>query len=302
MGKIISLKYDFSFKYLFQNELVRRQFISDVLGIPLTQIRSARLTNTQLWKKQREQKQGVLDVALELNDESQIDIELQIRMFRYWDSRTLFYLAKMFTAYSEEGEGYDRLKKCINISILGFKWDDSEAYHRVYRMRDENGRDFSDKLEIHIIELNKPLSGESPVDDWIRLIQAETEEDLDMLKLSTKREGILEAIDILKNMNLRQWAREAHEAELKARRDQWALEATAREEGIEEGMEQGLARGLKRGLKQGLEQAREESAHQIDRLNRLNLKLLEARQFEDLERAARDEAYRKKLYRIYDIQ
>ena len=51
MGKIISLKYDFSFKYLFLNEAVRRHFISDVLGIPLEEIRSVRLANTFLWKR-----------------------------------------------------------------------------------------------------------------------------------------------------------------------------------------------------------------------------------------------------------
>ena len=50
MGKIVSLKFDFSFKHLFLNEEVRRHFISDVLGIPLEGIREVRLTNTFLWK------------------------------------------------------------------------------------------------------------------------------------------------------------------------------------------------------------------------------------------------------------
>ena len=39
MGKIITLKDDASFKYLFLNETVRLHFISDVLGIPLEEIR-----------------------------------------------------------------------------------------------------------------------------------------------------------------------------------------------------------------------------------------------------------------------
>ena len=60
MGKIISLKYDFSFKYLFLNESVRRHFISDALGIPMEEIRSARLANTFLWKRYRKQKQASL--------------------------------------------------------------------------------------------------------------------------------------------------------------------------------------------------------------------------------------------------
>lgn len=59
MGKIITLKDDASFKYLFLNETVRLHFISDVLGIPLEEIRSVRLANTFLWKRYFREKQGI---------------------------------------------------------------------------------------------------------------------------------------------------------------------------------------------------------------------------------------------------
>ena len=58
MGKIVSLKFDFSFKYLFLNDEVRCHFISDVLGIPLDEIKEVRLTNTLFWKRYQRQKQG----------------------------------------------------------------------------------------------------------------------------------------------------------------------------------------------------------------------------------------------------
>ena len=86
MGKIISLKYDYAFKHLFLNEAVRRYFISDALGIPLEEIHSARLANTFLWKRYWKQKQGILDVVVELNDDSKVNIELQIEMISYWVS------------------------------------------------------------------------------------------------------------------------------------------------------------------------------------------------------------------------
>ncbi|MCI8462837.1 MAG: hypothetical protein HFG25_07865, partial [Lachnospiraceae bacterium] len=56
--EIVSLKYDFSFKHLMLNEKVRKYFISDVLGIPVEEIRSVRLSNPFLWKRYRKQKQG----------------------------------------------------------------------------------------------------------------------------------------------------------------------------------------------------------------------------------------------------
>ena len=102
MGKIISLKYDFSFKYLFLNETVRRYFISDALGIPLEEIRSVRLANTFLWKQYQRQKQGILDIVVELNDDSRVNIELQMEFLSYWDKRSLFYLNCSQRAFSQD--------------------------------------------------------------------------------------------------------------------------------------------------------------------------------------------------------
>lgn len=90
MGKIISLKYDYCFKHLFLNEKVRRYFISDALEIPIKEIRTVRLANTFLWKQYKRQKQGILDVLVELNDTSRVNIELQIELLKFWDKRSLF--------------------------------------------------------------------------------------------------------------------------------------------------------------------------------------------------------------------
>lgn len=98
---IISLKYDFSFKNLMLNEEVRKYFVSDVLGIPAEEIQSVRLCNPFLWKRYFRQKQGILDVLLEMNENSKINIELQIRRLKHWDRRNLFYLAKIFTEDSD---------------------------------------------------------------------------------------------------------------------------------------------------------------------------------------------------------
>ena len=87
-------KSDIGMKELFYNATVRKYFISDMLDIPATQIRSVRLRNTFL-RRLRHQKQGILDVCIELNDESKINIEIQVRIYKYWDRRQLFYLLNM---------------------------------------------------------------------------------------------------------------------------------------------------------------------------------------------------------------
>lgn len=55
----ISLKADFAFKELFVHEKVRKQFLSDVLGSPMEQIKSVRMTNPFLRKLFGRQKQGM---------------------------------------------------------------------------------------------------------------------------------------------------------------------------------------------------------------------------------------------------
>lgn len=54
--KIIPLKYDFCVKEVMENETVRTHFISDVLGIPLKDIKSVRILNPFLWKRYKKQK------------------------------------------------------------------------------------------------------------------------------------------------------------------------------------------------------------------------------------------------------
>ena len=277
MGKIISLKYDFSFKYLFQNEAIRRHFISDALGIPLKDIRSVRMANTFLWKQYWKQKQGILDVVLELNDDSKVNIELQIEVMSYWDKRSLFYWAKMFMEGLLTGQKYKKLKRCICISILGFNLDDHPEYHKVYRLRDETGHEFSDMME-----LNKTLNGMNRMDEWIRLFNAETEEELDMLEASTKNMGILEVVKEVRIMRLRKTLRLMHEARLKEIRDRDAREDYVRNEGRNVGRNEGLREGE-------------------DRLNRLHGKLSSGKRYEDLERSVQDKAFRGQLYKEYGL-
>lgn len=57
--QIISPKYDFSMKELFNNEVIRKYFICDVLDISVEKVRSVRLLNTFLWKRYRWQKQDM---------------------------------------------------------------------------------------------------------------------------------------------------------------------------------------------------------------------------------------------------
>ena len=236
-----SLKYDFVFKYLMMNEEVRKYFIGDVLAIPVERIRSTKLLNTYLWKRFWRQKQGIVDVLVELEDCSKVNIELQIKMVKDWDKRELFYLAKLFTGDLLVGEDYSKLKKCICVSILDFNLDERPEYHKVYRLRDEQGYEFSDMFEIHIIELRKQLSGDSRVNEWIELINAESKEEMDMMQARTSNPGILAAIKEMKVMGLVKNLRALYEAHMKQIRDRKAEDAYVYDQGVAAGEAVGRA-------------------------------------------------------------
>lgn len=251
--KLLLLKSDFCLKELFENEIVRAHFISDVLGIPLKDIRSVRLRNTFLRRSYRRQKLGILDVLIELNNSTKINIEIQLIQYKHWTRRQLFYLARMFTEDLTSGEDYEKLNKCISISILDFNLNDRPDYHSVYRFRDSKGNEFSDILELHTIELKKKLAGNGDVDNWIRFFNAESEADLNMIQ--TNNTGILEAIRELKKMSLRDRIRARYEAHQKAVRDHRAMMNYARDTGLEEGRQEGRQKGRLEGEAIGIRAA-----------------------------------------------
>lgn len=229
-GRFVSLKTDFGVKELMENLIIRNQLVSDTLKIPMERIRGSRLRNTFLRRWYRRQKLGILDILVELTDGTKINIEMQVIRYKDWDKRVLFYLARTYVSDLEVGEDYSKLKKCIHIGILDFNLTEDEEYHSVYRLRDEKGREFTDQLEIHIIELNKKVRGTDPLDDWIAFFNAESEEELDMLSANWSV-GLQEAVRELKRMGLTKQLRLIHEERQKAIRDQKAHDAYVREEG-----------------------------------------------------------------------
>ena len=102
------------------NPKVRKGFIAALLKKDPETIRETVLLPTVLGQEYQDDKLGILDVRVLMEDKTQIDMEMQVACFDYWDARVLFYLSKIFAGQLKKGEPYENLKKCIHVSILDF--------------------------------------------------------------------------------------------------------------------------------------------------------------------------------------
>ena len=110
--------------------------------------------------KQSMIKKCILDVKLEMNHSTIINIEIQSVYQSFWPERSLTYLCRMFD-HLKEGQGYSDLKPCIQIGILEndiFKSDDPRytgdfySEYQILHMKKHTG--YCGKFKICVLSLN----------------------------------------------------------------------------------------------------------------------------------------------------
>lgn len=279
---IMKPKVDMAFKEIMMDEKARIGFLSAMLKIRPEDIKETRILNANLRKEHEDDKQGILDVRILMNDAVEINVEIQLTRLKVWANRALFYLAKMYADQIAPKQNYGVFKKCVSISILDFKlFPEEEDFYSCFHIR-EDTRNFiyTDKMEFHVLELPK-LPEElkedcSNIELWAKFINAERKEEFDML--AQKDPYIKSAYEQLQVVSQDKEKRLEYEARQKAIWDynQMVLEAE----------ERGEERGEKRAE---------------ERINKLNAFLIQEERFEDLKRSTTDEAYQRQLMEQYGI-
>lgn len=271
-------KIDFAFKEIMNDEKARIGFLSAVLHLEPETIKSTRILNPYLRQTHEDDKLGILDVRVLMNDDTEIDTEIQLSELKIWADRSLFYAAKMYTDQIKPGQKYTVFKKCVSISILDFVLfeDSSDFYSCFHILEDTRHFKYTNKLEFHVIELPKLppelRKDSSRVELWAKFINAEEMEEFDMI--AQKDPYIKSAYDQLQIISQNEQKRMEYEAREKAILD------------YNQGMYEAEQRGEQRG---------------IDRINRLNTKLIQNKRYDDLERSAHDAAFQLQLMIEYGI-
>lgn len=258
MGRnIVKAKLDIIFKRLFADERnsdILHAFISDILDIPYDSINKIAIQNPELIPYGADEKFSRLDLKLEVNDKL-INVEMQINDDGYFRDRALYYWSRLFTSELKEGENYSLLKQSISINIINFNMFECTDFHSAFVIMEENRHELlSDKCAIHFFELKKINKKPNPSNKkelWMQLINAESEEELEMLS-DTKVPAIEKAVNVIIDMSNDSKIREEARIREKALHDKATALKTATDRGIAEGMKIGMNKGRAEGRAEGI--------------------------------------------------
>ena len=244
---------DFCFKELMQNPKVRKGFISALLNLSPDEVEDTVLLPTLLPRDSADDKQGIMDVRVLLKNGTQMNMEMQVKYFEYWDERALFYLSKMFDSQIHKGESYEKLQKCIHVSILDFIHfpNDKECYRRIHFRDDKTSHLYSDKMELQILELKKLPSDVKTSQDvltWMKFFSGKSRKEFQ--NMAKTNEYLDEAYNTLLNLSADEKKRLEYEAREKALKDYNTQISSAEKRGLKAGEESGLRRGKELGIQE----------------------------------------------------
>ena len=197
---------DYMFRAVLQkNEKVLKGLIASLLHLPEGKIKSVRIMNPIKLGEDMDNKTFVLDVCILLNDNTVINLEMQMQNQRNWEERSLSYLCRSFDQLYQ-GQDYIEAKPAMHIGFLNFSpfSDVSEFYGTYKLMNVKNKKLYSDKFILSVIdlthiELATEEDKEYQIDYWAKLFTATSWEELKMI--AEKNESMEEATQTLYELN-----------------------------------------------------------------------------------------------------
>ena len=156
-----------------------------LLDLKEYEIKKIEITDPFTLGENNEEKEGILDIKLILNQNRKINIEMQNTYQDDWTERSLFYNCRMFTDGFQKGHPYGELPPCIHVGILSFNQMISPNYYHKFCLMDEKTKEiYSRKFQFHMLELKKlenvkEKQKRRPLYQWAKLIAAQTWEELE---------------------------------------------------------------------------------------------------------------------------
>ena len=147
-----------------------------------------------------------------MNDDTHIDLEMQVQNENNWQYRSLSYLCRNYD-HLAKGQDYKLTGAAIHIGFLDFTpFPEAPEFYAKYQLKNvKNHRLYTGKFELNVLDLNQiELATEEDkaygIDHWARLFKAKTWEDIQMI--AKQNSALMQATETLYALNCDQTIRD----------------------------------------------------------------------------------------------
>ena len=158
--KILNPKIDIVFQSLFNKERanITKSFAEAILDEKINKL--VINGDKELSRENPEDKLGILDLQLDVNDNEKVDVEIQLLKKDNFKNRLIYYMSKLIAKQMKRGFKYDELKRVVIVAIIDFELEETKDIKdvvTVWNMMEKLKRDrvLTDIVEIRILELKK---------------------------------------------------------------------------------------------------------------------------------------------------
>lgn len=186
------IDFTFTNNYMFHvilqsNELVLKGLISSLLHLPFNEIISVAVKNPIQPGEAIDMKEFILDLYVLLNNNTELNLEMQVENLYNWTDRSLSYLCRTFDNLCS-GQDYKLTRPVIHIGILDFTlFPEAPEFYATYKLLNvKNHKVYNDKfilsvLSLKQIELATQEDKDWQIDIWAKFFAAKTWRDIKML-------------------------------------------------------------------------------------------------------------------------
>ena len=284
---LLKPKNDVVFQCLFnqKNEKITKAFVEAILE---KKIKKMTINETkELYREKPEDKLGILDLELDINDKEKVDVEVELIERENFAERLLYYFSRLYGGEIKKGKDYTESKRVLIVAIVDYEIDltkEIEEFETRWKIKETKNPQLvlTEDVEFIILELPKvrreyEKNKENKKAQWMMFLDDPNTREVK--EIMNKNEDIKDAIITVHEMSEDEKIRKLAELREKAIMDEKAIRKAGYrrgmekgledgkkigiEQGIEQGMERGIKQGIKEGIKQGIEKGERKQKEEI---------------------------------------
>ena len=203
-----NLLNDFAFKYVFGEDCKEaNDALKSLLTVFLERnVNSVVVKNSEMVKDYSKMKSPRLDLLVEFDDQTTVDLEMQLRQTKdNLPIRFSYYLARLHGSQELEGKYYGELKETIVLVFFNVNLIDNNRMCNTFTLRNEEGLSFveesQDRMKLRTVEMakldvNKPLEEMNEQEKMIYyFLNCHRGMDDSKIKMMIEKDGVIQMLE-----------------------------------------------------------------------------------------------------------